>query len=387
MEKITIAFVEPSLEIGGAEHIICSLIRGLDKDKFRPVLCCLYGLGQLGQQLQAEGYQTYHNLMPTKYDPRSIMQLATILRREKSCILYVTNAVVNVFVGRLAAFVARVPLCVISIHTYDTVIQKYMSYFKNVKRWLANKMLLPYFDRVIAVAEMQKKYLISSMHVPAQKITVVYNGIDLHRFTHPVDIRAVRRNLQIPDGAEVVGIVANLWPWKTHDVFLRAGAILMREVPDTCFVIAGDGPERNKLEKMAQNLDMADHVLFLGTVDDVPTLLKSVDLSVITSVHEAFPLALLESMAASRPVVATNVGSVPEIVVDGLTGFLVPPGAPDQLAQAMLRVLRDPELARRFGENGRSIVERKFTVESMVSRTESLLLELANSTQHACKHC
>jgi len=377
MEKVTIAFVEPNLEIGGSERTLFNLIRGLDKAKFRPVLCCLYGLGPLGEQLQAEGYHIYHDLIDTKYDPRSFLKLAAILMRERPCILYMTNALLNVVVGRLAAFVARVPLCVTIIHTYG------IPHHKETKQRLTNKILLPHFDMVLAVAETHKTHLISSEHIPAHKIAVIYNGVDLRRFSHPVDMRAVRRSLQIPDGAGVVGIVANLWPWKAHDVFLRAAAALLREIPDTYFVIAGDGPERKKLEKMAQSLDVTDHVRFLGTVDDVPALLKSVDLSVLTSVSEAFPLALLESMAAARPVVATNVGSVPEIVADGLTGFLVPPGAPDQLAQAMLRVLRDSELARKLGEEGRKRVEQRFTVERMISRTESLLLELVNSTEHS----
>lgn len=381
MEKVTIAFVEPNLEIGGSERTLFNLIRGLDQDKFRPVLCCLYGLGPLGEQLQAEGYRVYHDLIRTKYDPRSILKVAAILMRERPRILYVTNALLNVVVGRLAAFVARVPLCVIVFHSYDIPHSG-----KQTKLWLTEKILLPHFDRVIALAETHKTYLISSKLIPAQKVAVVYNGIDLRQFAHPVDVRAVRRSLQIPDRAKAVGIVANLWPWKGHDVFLRAAAALLREIPDTYFVIAGDGPERDSLEKMAQTLGVADHVRFLGTVGDVPTLLKSVDLSVLSSVTEAFPLALLESMAAARPVVATNVGSVPEIVVNGLTGFLVPPGAPDQLAEAMLRVLRGPGLARKFGEEGRKRVEEKFTVERMICQTESLLLELVNSMGHSCWH-
>ncbi len=386
MEKITIAFVEPNLSIGGKERNLYYLIRGLDKDKFRPVLCCLYGLGPWGEQLQAEGYHTYHDLIHTKYDPRSILKVAAILMRERACILYVTNSLLNVVVGRLAAFVARVPLSVITFQSHDVLLEPYIPASKRTMRQLTEKMLLPHFDRVIATSEVQKPYLISSKHIPSHRIRLVYNCVDPRRFTHPVDTRAVRRSLQIPDDAKAVAIVAGLSPWKAHDVFLRSGAVLLKEVPDTYFVIAGDGPERNKLEKMAQSLGVADHVRFLGTVRDVPALLKSVDLSVLSSAHESFPLALLESMAAARPVVATNVGGVPEMLVDGLTGFLVPPGAPDQLAEAMLRVLRDPELGRKLGEEGRKRVEEEFTVEHMVSRTESLLLELVNSTGHSCRH-
>jgi glycosyltransferase involved in cell wall biosynthesis len=292
----------------------------------------------------------------------------------------VTNALLNVVVGRLAALVARVPLSVMIFHSQDSLREPFLPHSEKVSLWWTERALLPHFDRVIAVSESHKTYLVSSKHIPPRKIAVVYNGIDLHSFDRPVDTREVRRGLRIPDSARVVGVVANLWPWKTHDVFLQSAEALLRtSLVDTYFVIAGDGPERDNLEKMAQDLGIADHVRFLGTVDDVPALLRSIDLSVLSSAHEVFPLALLESMAARCPVVATDVGSVSEIVEDGVTGLLVPPGTPDQLAEAMLRVLMDPELAAKLGDEGRTRVERKFTVERMVSRNESILRELVNS--------
>lgn len=385
MEKITIVFVQPTLKVGGSERTLFSLIRGLDEDRFRPVLCCLYGLGPLGEQLEAEGYQVHHDVIHTKYDPRGILRVASILGRERPCILYMSNALLNVAVGRLAAFLARVPLCVIVFHSQDALLEPFVRRSRRLKRSLTEKALVPHFDRVIAVAETHKAYLASSKHIPAHKIAVVYNGIDLRQFAHDVDTQTVRRRVQLPPGARVVGIVANLWPWKAHDVFLQSAAIVLEEVPDAYFVVVGDGPERDNLEKMAGALAIADHVRFLGAVDDVPALLRCFDLSVLSSAHEVFPLALLESMAASRPVVATNVGSVPEIVIDGLTGFLAPPGAPDRLAQGMLHVLRHPELAHKLGQEGRKRVEELFTVERMVARTESLLLDLVNSKGNPCR--
>lgn len=385
MEKITIVFVQPTLKIGGSERTLFSLIRGLDENRFRPVLCCLYGLGPLGEQLEAEGYPVHYDVIHSRHDACGILRVAGILRRERPCILYMTNALLNVAMGRLAAFVARVPLCVVVFHSQDALLAPFVARSRQVKRWLTEKALMPHFDRAIAVAETHKAYLVSSKRIPAEKISVIYNGIDLRQFVDAVDTQTVRRRLQIPDGARVVGIVASLWPWKAHDVFLRSAAILLEEVPDTYFVVVGDGPERDNLENMAGALGIADHVRFLGTVDDVPALLRCFDVSVLSSAHEVFPLALLESMAAACPVVATNVGSIPEIVVDGLTGFLVPPGAPDRLAQGMLRVLRHPEFARKLGEEGRKRVEQEFTVERMISRTESLLLELVSSKGHSCR--
>jgi glycosyltransferase involved in cell wall biosynthesis len=163
-------------------------------------------------------------------------------------------------------------------------------------------------------------------------------------------------------------------------MFLKAAALTLQEAPRTYFVLAGDGPERRKLEHLARELGIVDRVRFLGVVANVPAILKTVDVSVLSSVHEALPLTLLEAMAAARPVVTTDVGSVCEIVEDGVNGFVVPSGATEQFAQAILRLLRDPELARRFGQAGRHKVEQKFAVERMVRRCEALFAEWVASS-------
>ncbi len=383
MRKITIAFVHHRLRLGGgSEQVLYDLIHGLDKERFRPVLCCLYDLGELGEQLRAEGCDTYQDLIRSKYDPSNVFKIASVLRRERADILYVTDAFHNMVVGRLAAFLGGAPLTVIGFHSFDRLIRmtvRRRSRLLQLK--LADMLLLPCFDRAIALAETHKQYLATVKHIPESKITVIYNGIDLGKFPQTVDPRQVKRSLSIPEGAHVVGIVAGLRRWKSHDVFLAAAALVRREAPDTYFVIAGDGRERGKLERLAQDLNLTDHVRFLGVVDNVPTLLHAFDVSVLSSVHEAFPITLLEAMAVARPVVATDVGSVSEIVEDGVNGFLVPPRAPDQLAQAMLRVLKQPELAKQFGEAGRKKVEQQFTVGPMVRRYESAFMDWTKTTR------
>ena len=384
MDKITIAFVHHSVKRGGgSEQVLYDIILGLDKDKFRPVLCCLYGLGELGKQLQAEGYQTYQHLVNTPLDPRNIGRIASILRQERADILFVSDAFHNVIVGRLAAFQARTPTTALIFHTYDTVIRQGTHPGRRALLELTDKLLYPQFDHMVALAETHKQYLTSVKHISAQKIAVVHNGVDLDLFEDPVDTAVLRSNLEIPEGAQIVGIVAGLRRWKAHDMFLKAAATVLTDAPNTFFVIAGDGPERSRLEEMAQCLGIQERTRFLGTVDNVPTLLRAFDLSALSSNHEALPITLLEAMAAARPVVATDVGSVCEIVEDGVNGLLVLSGDTDQFAAAMLRILKNPDLARRFGEAGRKTVEEKFTVERMVRRYETLFTEWASSPRQA----
>jgi hypothetical protein len=158
-------------------------------------------------------------------------------------------------------------------------------------------------------------------------------------------------------------------------MFLKAAAIVVKQSPSTVFVLAGDGPEQERLEDLADELGVAANVHFLGRVENVPELLAALDVSVLSSVHEAFPLSLLESMSASLPMVATDVGSVCEIVEDGVNGFLVPSGDHEKFAAAILRLVTDPELARRLGASGRKKLENQFTLGRMVGRCESLFTE------------
>jgi len=370
VKKFNIVFVEPTMGIGGQERTLYDLIRGLDAERFKPVLCCLYGPDYYGRKLMAEGKQVYHSLINSKYDPRSVARVYSILKREQAHIMYATNSPLNIAIGRTAAALAGVRACV-------TVVVSTFVVAHRRRRDVVNKLMLPFFDRIIAISEMHNRYLIEYENMPGQKIEVVYNGVDLSRFDDPPDALFLKRELGIPDHSKLVGILARLAPMKTHDIFLQSAALVSNDLPDIRFLIAGDGPERRKLEQLAQDLGIASKVHFLGWVEDVPQFLASLDVVALSSSYgETFPVAILEAMAAGKPVVATNVGSLKEMVVDGETGLLVAPKQPEKLAQALLRVLTEPSLSTRMGEAGRRRVEQNFTVERMIKRTESLFTDL-----------
>jgi glycosyltransferase involved in cell wall biosynthesis len=383
MDRITIVVVHHTMKRGGgSEQVVYDMFHGLDRQRFRPVLCCLYGLGELGAQIKSEGFTTYEHVIRSKFNPCNVFRVAAVLKRERADIMYVTDGFHNAVLGRLAALLARIPLSVIIFHTFDRLIWNSVqqSWRRKFVR-LQDLLLLRHFHRAIALGQLHKKYLMEDKQLSESKISVVYNGIDLSKFARPVDGRQIRRELQIPEGAQVVGMVAGLRRWKSHDVLFNAAVEILRERPETYFLLAGDGPERDRLERLARELNLTDRVRFLGVVADVPALLRAFDVTALSSAHEAFPLSLLESMAVALPVVATDVGSVSEIVDDGVTGLLVPPARSHELAQAVLRLLRDPALGQRFGEAGRRKVEQNFTVERMARRCESLFLDWASAAR------
>jgi glycosyltransferase involved in cell wall biosynthesis len=377
-DRVNVLFVENDLCFGGSERVVLNLIRGLDQTRFRPVLASLYELGEFGEQVRDEGYQVYHDLMHGPYDARGIFKLAQIMRRERIDLVYFTHGLLNIIAGQTAAALAQVPHTVVSIHYYGSLYAA-VPPLKRAKHWLADRLFVGQADRIVALAESHQEHLITAKGWPSGKMTVIYNGVDLRPFNEPVDPLAIRRRLNIPPSAQAVGIVGRLSAEKAIDDYLRAAAAVLKERPGTVFVVAGDGPERAKLEQLAAQLGIAAQVRFAGYVADIPELLAGLDLVVLSSLSEAFPLSLLEAMAATRPVVATNVGSVRDIVADGETGLLVPAAAPAQLARAILHVLHDPDLAERFGRHGRARVEQRFALDVMVRGHEDLFLELTRT--------
>jgi glycosyltransferase involved in cell wall biosynthesis len=351
------------------------VIRGLDSTRFRPVLICLHELGELGEALSRQGVTVHERVAGHSLDPRNVIRLAGILKSEQADFLYVTDGFHNMVAGRLAASLARTPQSVLIFHSYDTIIRKSLSPARRAMLGLSDRLFHPHFAHIVSLSKSHKEYLHTEKGIPRDKISIVYNGIDDDRYNLKRPAAEVRSKYGLPAKGQVVAMIAGLRRWKSHGMLLRAAVTVLRQAPDTVFVLAGDGPERERLERLATELGIDSNVHFLGRVENVPELLAAVDVSVLSSVHEAFPLSLLESMAASIPMVATDVGSVSEIVEDGVNGFLVESGAEAAFADGILRLVREPELARRLGANGRKKLEAHFTLRQMVSSCEALFSE------------
>jgi len=191
------------------------------------------------------------------------------------------------------------------------------------------------------------------------------------------DSAEVRRRLRLPADARVVGIAARLAPEKDHETFLRAAARVQELLPNTYFVIMGDGPLRPQLETLARQLGLASQAIFVGSRLKVAPFIDCFDVAVLSSYDiEACSLFLLEAMALAKPVVCTDIGGNRELVTDGVNGFLVPTRAPEELARGILSVLTDQARARAMGSAARRRFQDRFTLEHMVHQYEELYLEL-----------
>jgi glycosyltransferase involved in cell wall biosynthesis len=259
-----------------------------------------------------------------------------------------------------------------------------LSHFKRGKPFmrLAERFANRWTDRVVANSEAVRQDAITTEHLPPAKVTVIYNGLDLAAYDGVPDatVRALREDLALGTGPVVI-VVANLIGYKGHEFFLQAWADVCRVHPDAVALLAGDGPIRAEREADARRLGIEGRVRFLGVRRDVPALLAVADLLVHPSLEEGFCNALLEAMAAARPVVATDVGGNREAVVDGETGRLVPPADAGRLAAAILAVLAEPDRGAAWGRAGRRRIIDRFQRSRMLPEYEALYDELLARTR------
>ncbi|MFO7957705.1 MAG: glycosyltransferase family 4 protein [Candidatus Brocadiia bacterium] len=228
-------------------------------------------------------------------------------------------------------------------------------------------------DRAIVKTAATRETWRRRLHVPGRRFRVVYNGLDLERFSRKPDVGQVKRELGLEPDELVVGISARLAEMKGHKHLIAAVPTVLRRVPDAVFLIVGDGPLRRRLEAQAESMGLGRAVRFPGYREDIARITWAYDVAVLPSVSgETFGWALAEAMACSVPCVGSTLGPIAEVIDEGRTGLLAPVGDSEGLAGCIVRLLENPELRRRFGEAGRRRVEQKFTLRRMLDETFAL---------------
>lgn len=305
---------------------------------------------------------------------RQVRRFAQYLKQHEIDVLHAHDFYTNIF-GMAAAALARVPVRIASRR--ESAVRP--SHQRVVERG-AYRMA----DAVIANCDEVRRQLIDE-GVPARKVRTVYNGLDPARVQlSQADRKDILASLNLPD-RRFVTIVANMrahvWKpeplcYKDHPTFLRAAQLVHERVPDAGFIIAGEGELLEATQELARSLGIADRTFFIGRCRDVGRVLSISDVCVLSSRSEGFSNSILEYMAAGRPVVSTDVGGAREAVVHGETGYLVPAGDHDRLAEHIASLLLNPEQARAMGEAGRRVVNEKFSSNKQVQTVESLYGEL-----------
>lgn len=357
------------LDIGGAEKLTRLIVEHLDPSRFEGSVCCLKWAGDYAPELRARGFAV-HDLggyaQGTPMTPcraaRVTRKLYWLLRRERPDVIHAHlfwASVLARVVGRLAG-VRRV---IVTLHRIE---------YPRVEGWI-EQMLAPWTERYIVDSHAAAAMLSQHIGIAAPRLDVVWNGIDPTEFASAPSPEMARKELALPAGRPVVGVVAHLYPEKGHSFLLEAVARLRTDLPDVLLLVVGDGFLRPHLEAQSRALGLAEAVRFLGARGDLPRLLAAMDICVLPSRWEGFGLILAEAMYMGTPVVTTkDSGGVTEVVQEGEGGMLVSFGDVEGLAGAMLRLLRDEEWRREQARKGRARVERLFTVTRMIKDYEAL---------------
>ena len=366
--------------IGGTERHVVDLARGLDRTRFDLQLACFKRWGDFLADVEATRTPLAEYRIGSLYRGRTLRQQLRFVQDLRAKAVDVVHAYgfhANVFAVP-AARLAGARAVVASIRDTGDHLSRAQRRVQRLACRLA--------DAVLVNAEAVKRWLVAEGYA-ADRIAVIGNGVTLSRFARRRPDGRVRRELGLPAAAPLVAVFCRLNPLKGIEYFLEAAALLKGRFPHARFAVVGegrviengvvrDGPYKAELEAYAARLGLADRVVFTGFRLDVPEMLSEVTVSVLPSLTEGLSNTVLESMAAGVPVVATTVGGIPEAVVDGESGLLVPPRDAAALARAIGTVLADPERAARLGGAARRRVAERFSDERMIRATESFYLSL-----------
>lgn len=379
--KPNVLFIIDSFEQGGSERQALQLLRQLHASgECRVYLACLQNRGSLRADADQLGLGEINEYALTSfYDLNFTRQIRRVMRfiKEKHIDVVHTHCFYTNIFGMTGAFLSGVPARVTSKGETDG--------FRTPMQKRAERISFRLAHRVIANCLVVQNQLIREGVSPA-KIIQHYNGLDLERLKVPAGLRKedALASFGLPRNRPLVSIVANLRnPVKDHPMFLRAAARVLAVLPNAGFVIAGEGELMEDLRTLAEQLGIEKDVFFIGRCDNVASLLFASDLGVLSSKAEGFANAILEYMAAGLPVVATDVGGVREAIKEAETGYVVPSGDDEQMAERIIELLSSPERARAMGERGKSIVAETFSCDRHLQNTLELYDELLSLPKQA----
>jgi len=358
-----------SLNPGGLENGIINLVNNMDDFKFENTICCLTQGGDFEKRLN-KNIKVSKMFKKPGNDYQLYIKLIKYLKEIKPTIVHTRNwAGMD---GIIVAKIAGVPIIIHGEHGFE--IADLIS--QNRKRKFIRKLVLSTMvDKIVTVSKNLKNRLINEIKIKPEKIIHIPNGVDTNKF-NIYRKEFTRKKFGFKKGDFIIGIVARLDPIKNHKTLISAFKEIVTIHPNTNLVIVGDGSLRNKLENQTYQLGIKNKVIFMGERDDVPEILKTFDIFVLPSLNEGMSNTILEAMATCIPVIASNVGGNPELVIDGRTGFLFPTNDVESLVQKIKTYILHPELKQKHGYNAHKRVEEKFSLDQMVRRYEELYLEL-----------
>jgi len=367
--KINVFQLVEGFGLGGAEKKLLELVKRMDRKRFRTVICSLGLEGSSGnisedfKKLKEHGIEVLEIPRKHRIDIDLLYKLIQIIKSRQIDVIMTTLYYADIM-GAVTGTIGGVK----AVFFWETI---------SSPEWLVPRRLISYraaaklCDKVISVSQRTADFLVEDRKISPDKIKIIPYGVDLEKYNNGNDNK-IRRQLNIKAKDKIIGMVGRLVVQKGHIYLIEASERIVKKYPDVKFLIIGEGELRSDLEKRVRDRQLDDNFIFLGSRDDVPDLLKVIDIFTLPSLFEGLPNVVLEAMASGKPIVATAVDGTREAVIHGQTGVLVPPKDPEQLTEALCDLLDNPQKALDYGEKSRKRAEEYFSLEQQVKSFENL---------------
>ncbi len=377
MSKINVMYLRSSYaQEGGPETLILSVLQGIDTSKFNINVVVLQELKasenffesnikSLGFNADRIVWRNFIFFLP------SFFKLISLIKKHNVNIIH-THDVRSDFMGLIAGKMLGIPV-VTSVHGWigRSLKERIHDFF--------DKLIVRFASTIIANSKAMQRYLVR-LKIQERKVRTIHNAVDLSNFMSAEGSESTKMELGLNSGFPIIGTVGRLDVEKGHEILLEAAQEVIQSCPEAAFVIAGQGPIESDLKKTAEKLKLSQRVTFTGYFRNLSKILGIMDIFVLPSLSEGLPLTLLEAMAAGKPIVATDVGGVPELIINGQTGLLVKSRSARELSKAILELVQNKEKARGLGEKAREAVLNNFSSEVMIKKLEDVYESVCSFT-------
>jgi len=377
MRKINILYVITKLELGGAQKQLLDCIRQLDQEKFKVFLFTAQEGLLLNDAAAIDGLTIVRSAFLERpihplNDLRALSEIGSFIKKNYIDIVHTHSSKAGI-IGRWAGRRAGVKIILHTVHGWS---------FNAFQQALQRKIFIcmerisaRFSSKIIVVSEHDKNEGLANRVGNAGHYRLIRYGIDLEEFSHP-DPAPIKKELGILDNDPVVVMIGCLKPQKAPADFIKVALLVRKDLPQAKFVLVGDGALRPHIERLIKKHRLQDAVILAGWRRDIPQVLAAADVVVLTSLWEGLPIAVLEAMASGKPVVATDTGGLKEVLIDGRTGFLVPPHDVVLMSRKVVSLLKDVSLRKGMGCNARDTLGAEYMISSMARKVQALYEEL-----------
>jgi len=369
--KLRLLFVIDNLQFGGGERVFAQIINGLPQEQYK-IFLASHPNEEFLQAIRSASVHFFSVDFSSRLNFSLIPRLTKIIKEHEIRIVHGQGARAEVYArlaSRLAGNSRYVSTIAMPVEGFD------VGPFRKRTYTFFDRFSERFVDRFLVVSNALREAMIRDHGIPAKKVIRIYNGIEIEHYS-PQEKSGSRQGISqefnVGQDTPLIGTIGRLVWQKGFEYLISAIPEILKTFSRTKMLIVGDGPLRDELVALAQKLNVEEHVIFTGFRDDIKDILSAIDVLVVPSLLEGFPMITLEGMAMAKPVIATKIAGIEEQITDGKSGILIPPRDADAIAAAIIRLVTDKKLAQNLGLEARRKVEKEFTVQKMVGETETV---------------